>query len=125
MAVDIEYLDDHILLINYTGLIKPEQLLAAYTEIYEYSITHPVTYVLLYAVEAMYYEQELFTPELLQLKQSVVQQDTFKATIVISMLSQPLRQAMQDIFHAWDLGHKLYFMKDREAAYHFIETHST
>lgn len=123
MAVNIDYIDDHILFITYTGLIKPVDLLDAYTEVYEYSQTQEVHYILIYAVEAMYYQHELFSPELLQLKRQVIEQESFKATIAVSLLSQSLRQTMQDTFHKWGLGHKLYFMKDREAAYDFIASH--
>ena len=120
MSVNVETIDEHTLLINYTGLIKPAEMLAAYTEIRDYNLIHPLHYILLYAVEAMYYEDELFAPEIVALKAEGISQERFKAIIVISILNQPLRQRLQTMLDEMGMAHKLFFARDRAAALDMI-----
>ena len=121
MSIHINYINGYTIYLRFTGLLNFEDRFNAYSELYEYSRTHKLRYILVDNIEMMYRTEELFDDRLSQMIKERLSEESFRAAIFTNNTHLDIHKKLKQNYEKLGLAHKLYFVKSEEAAFALIE----
>lgn len=120
MSIDLNFIDEHTVLITYRGLLTYDDMSSTYTKVHDYAGTHDLRYILIQSIDMMYYSDALFDERLTTIRIETLSKPNFKAIIFIELMNQSLVQTTIKSYQKLHLEDKIYFVKDYSAAMDLI-----